>query len=109
MRDFGEPRRRFLETTTLAAAAVLLSPKKSLAQIVESEPQVEPSATQGESSAADYNPGLSLFHCHQQLHMDFGFMTLFDYSRARRLHLTSEKKGGSRRTAFSSGDGSVKR
>jgi FtsP/CotA-like multicopper oxidase with cupredoxin domain len=23
-------------------------------------------------------PGLSLFHCHQQLHMDFGFMTLFD-------------------------------
>jgi FtsP/CotA-like multicopper oxidase with cupredoxin domain len=28
--------------------------------------------------AAD-NPGASLFHCHQQLHMDFGFMTLFDY------------------------------
>jgi FtsP/CotA-like multicopper oxidase with cupredoxin domain len=26
------------------------------------------------------NPGLSLFHCHQQLHMDFGFMTLFKYS-----------------------------
>jgi FtsP/CotA-like multicopper oxidase with cupredoxin domain len=26
------------------------------------------------------NPGLTLFHCHQQLHMDFGFMTLFDYS-----------------------------
>ena len=28
--------------------------------------------------AAD-NPGLTLFHCHQQLHMDFGFMALFDY------------------------------
>jgi FtsP/CotA-like multicopper oxidase with cupredoxin domain len=28
--------------------------------------------------AAD-NPGLTLFHCHQQLHMDYGFMTLFDY------------------------------
>jgi len=28
------------------------------------------------------NPGLTLFHCHQQLHMDFGFMTLFDYSQA---------------------------
>jgi FtsP/CotA-like multicopper oxidase with cupredoxin domain len=28
--------------------------------------------------AAD-NPGLTLVHCHQQLHMDFGFMTLFDY------------------------------
>jgi FtsP/CotA-like multicopper oxidase with cupredoxin domain len=25
------------------------------------------------------NPGLTLFHCHQQLHMDFGFMALFDY------------------------------
>jgi FtsP/CotA-like multicopper oxidase with cupredoxin domain len=25
------------------------------------------------------NPGITLFHCHQQLHMDFGFMALFDY------------------------------
>jgi FtsP/CotA-like multicopper oxidase with cupredoxin domain len=25
------------------------------------------------------NPGLRLFHCHQQLHLDYGFMTLFDY------------------------------
>ena len=25
------------------------------------------------------NPGLTLFHCHQQLHMDFGFMQLFEY------------------------------
>lgn len=25
------------------------------------------------------NPGLTLFHCHQQIHMDFGFMALFDY------------------------------
>ena len=25
------------------------------------------------------NPGLTLLHCHQQLHMDFGFMALFDY------------------------------
>jgi FtsP/CotA-like multicopper oxidase with cupredoxin domain len=25
------------------------------------------------------NPGLTLLHCHQQLHMDFGFMSLFDY------------------------------
>ena len=24
------------------------------------------------------NPGLTLFHCHQQLHMDFGFMALFE-------------------------------
>ena len=26
------------------------------------------------------NPGLTLFHCHMQLHMDFGFMALFDYA-----------------------------
>lgn len=25
------------------------------------------------------HPGLTLFHCHNQLHMDFGFMTLFRY------------------------------
>jgi FtsP/CotA-like multicopper oxidase with cupredoxin domain len=25
------------------------------------------------------NPGLTLLHCHQQLHMDFGFMTLLRY------------------------------
>ncbi len=25
------------------------------------------------------NPGLTLFHCHQQSHMDFGFMMLFHY------------------------------
>jgi len=28
------------------------------------------------------NPGLTLFHCHQQLHMDFGFMTLLDYKKS---------------------------
>ena len=26
------------------------------------------------------NPGLTLFHCHQQLHMDYGFMSLIDYT-----------------------------
>jgi len=26
------------------------------------------------------NPGPTLFHCHNQMHMDFGFMTLFDYA-----------------------------
>ncbi len=25
------------------------------------------------------NPGLTLMHCHMQLHMDFGFMALFEY------------------------------
>jgi len=35
-----------------------------------------------QESAIDFvadNPGLTLLHCHQQLHMDYGFMTLFDY------------------------------
>ncbi len=35
-----------------------------------------------QEAAVDFvadDPGLTLFHCHQQLHMDFGFMTLFDY------------------------------
>jgi FtsP/CotA-like multicopper oxidase with cupredoxin domain len=27
------------------------------------------------------NPGDTLFHCHQQLHMDFGFMMLFRYTQ----------------------------
>jgi len=26
------------------------------------------------------NPGLTLFHCHQNLHMDYGFMSLFSYA-----------------------------
>ncbi|HXJ80347.1 MAG TPA: multicopper oxidase domain-containing protein [Candidatus Methylomirabilis sp.] len=26
------------------------------------------------------NPGRTLFHCHMQLHMDYGFMALFDYA-----------------------------
>ena len=26
------------------------------------------------------NPGLTLFHCHMQLHMDYGFMQLFEYA-----------------------------
>jgi FtsP/CotA-like multicopper oxidase with cupredoxin domain len=26
------------------------------------------------------NPGLTLFHCHQQRHMDYGFMTLIEYT-----------------------------
>ncbi|HEV2365586.1 MAG TPA: multicopper oxidase domain-containing protein [Caulobacteraceae bacterium] len=26
------------------------------------------------------DPGMTLFHCHQQLHMDFGFMALFAYA-----------------------------
>jgi len=36
------------------------------------------------TAAVDFvadSPGLTLFHCHMQLHMDFGFMQLFEYAR----------------------------
>jgi FtsP/CotA-like multicopper oxidase with cupredoxin domain len=35
--------------------------------------------TQVEVDFVADNPGLTLFHCHQQLHMDYGFMMLFQY------------------------------
>lgn len=37
----------------------------------------------GTMAAVDFtarNPGATLFHCHQQTHMDFGFMMLFRYA-----------------------------
>jgi len=40
---------------------------------------VMPLQTVGVDFVAD-NPGDTLFHCHQQLHMDFGFMTLIKYT-----------------------------
>ena len=35
--------------------------------------------TQTEVDLTANNPGLTLFHCHQQMHMDYGFMTLMEY------------------------------
>jgi FtsP/CotA-like multicopper oxidase with cupredoxin domain len=35
--------------------------------------------TQVEVDLVADNPGPSLFHCHMQLHMDFGFMTMLEY------------------------------
>jgi len=34
---------------------------------------------EGEVDFIADNPGRTLFHCHQQLHMDFGFMALLNY------------------------------
>ena len=42
-----------------------------------------PSRKQVEVEFVANNPGLSLFHCHMQLHMDFGFMTLVKYEDDR--------------------------
>ncbi len=36
--------------------------------------------TQIEATFTADNPGTTLFHCHQQMHMDYGFMTLLTYA-----------------------------
>lgn len=41
---------------------------------------VVPARRQVEVDLLADNPGPSLFHCHQQLHMDFGFMALLQYT-----------------------------
>jgi FtsP/CotA-like multicopper oxidase with cupredoxin domain len=40
---------------------------------------VVPAWKDAEIDVVANNPGLSLFHCHQQLHMDMGFMTMMRY------------------------------
>jgi FtsP/CotA-like multicopper oxidase with cupredoxin domain len=41
---------------------------------------VVPANTTTEVDFTANNPGATLFHCHNQTHMDFGFMTLFRYA-----------------------------
>jgi FtsP/CotA-like multicopper oxidase with cupredoxin domain len=36
--------------------------------------------TQVEVDFVADNPGPTLFHCHQQMHMDYGFMALLEYA-----------------------------
>ena len=38
------------------------------------------SQTRAEVEFTADNPGATLFHCHQQNHMDLGFMMLLDYA-----------------------------
>ncbi len=40
---------------------------------------VVPARQQVEVDFTANNPGPTLFHCHQQLHMDYGFMTMMQY------------------------------
>ncbi|MGB2622860.1 MAG: multicopper oxidase family protein [Candidatus Acidiferrum sp.] len=40
---------------------------------------VVPANTRVEVDFTADNPGPTLFHCHQQLHMDYGFMTMVEY------------------------------
>ncbi|HEX4347295.1 MAG TPA: multicopper oxidase family protein [Vicinamibacterales bacterium] len=41
---------------------------------------VVPAMSRVEADFTADNPGPTLFHCHQQLHMDYGFMTLLTYA-----------------------------
>jgi FtsP/CotA-like multicopper oxidase with cupredoxin domain len=41
---------------------------------------VVPAWRQVEVDVPTVHPGLSLFHCHQQFHMDMGFMTMMRYA-----------------------------
>ncbi|MGC2828034.1 MAG: multicopper oxidase domain-containing protein, partial [Candidatus Acidiferrum sp.] len=75
-----ESRLQFLKTTSFAAGALLLSPQANSAQPESIEQNSSSGATPSYVDFVADNPGLTLFHCHQQLHMDFGFMTLFDYA-----------------------------
>jgi FtsP/CotA-like multicopper oxidase with cupredoxin domain len=40
---------------------------------------VVPAWSQVEIDVPTTQPGLSLFHCHHQFHMDMGFMTMMRY------------------------------
>ncbi len=50
---------------------------KALSGLLKDVLLIEPGTTWVDFTAD--NPGSTLFHCHQQNHMDFGFMTLFAY------------------------------
>ncbi|HTX15561.1 MAG TPA: multicopper oxidase domain-containing protein [Candidatus Baltobacteraceae bacterium] len=52
---------------------------KSTAGVVKDVVMI-PKRSQVEVDFVANDPGLTLFHCHNQLHMDFGFMTLFRYA-----------------------------
>ncbi len=41
---------------------------------------VVPARAQVEADLLADNPGKTLFHCHQQMHMDYGFMTMLEYT-----------------------------
>ena len=47
---------------------------------LEKDVVVVPANTTAEVDFLAGNPGTTLFHCHNQTHMDFGFMMLFQYA-----------------------------
>ena len=63
--------------TPLAAAPD--APRKDIRGIIKDVLLVD-SQTRAEVEFTADNPGATLFHCHQQNHMDLGFMMLLDYA-----------------------------
>jgi len=53
---------------------------KPLARLMKDVISVNRRSTAAVDFVAD-NPGLTLFYCHKQLHMDFGFMQPLEYAR----------------------------
>ena len=54
MNDFAESRRRFLKSASLAAGALLLSPKSELARVESASHDAAPAATPADSGDANY-------------------------------------------------------
>jgi FtsP/CotA-like multicopper oxidase with cupredoxin domain len=73
--------RHSFELRSLGAslAAEQGAPQKDIRGIIKDVVLVD-SQTRAEVEFTADNPGATLFHCHQQNHMDLGFMMLFDYA-----------------------------
>jgi FtsP/CotA-like multicopper oxidase with cupredoxin domain len=68
-----------LRTLGVPLAAARGAPPQDIAGILKDVLLVD-AQTRAEVEFTADNPGLTLFHCHQQNHMDLGFMMLFEYA-----------------------------
>jgi FtsP/CotA-like multicopper oxidase with cupredoxin domain len=68
-----------LRSLGMPLAAAQDAPRKDIRGIIKDVLLVD-SQTRAEVEFTADNPGATLFHCHQQNHMDLGFMMLLDYA-----------------------------
>jgi FtsP/CotA-like multicopper oxidase with cupredoxin domain len=68
-----------LRSLGVPLAAAQSAPRKDIRGIIKDVLLVD-SQTRAEVEFTADNPGATLFHCHQQNHMDLGFMMLLDYA-----------------------------
>jgi FtsP/CotA-like multicopper oxidase with cupredoxin domain len=68
-----------LRSLGVPLAAGQRAPREDIRGIIKDVLLVD-SQTRAEVEFTADNPGATLFHCHQQNHMDLGFMMLFDYA-----------------------------